>query len=117
MRQAAGRRRTKVTFQRRVGTKHPKLGSMSYAWADLPEKATAMASVMDFLGSERSAEGLDMANRPCSIEMLYRDDITSDMRVVARGRTMEIVRGPIELGNRDGLRLICQDWTTQGDKA
>lgn len=117
MRPSVGNRDTLVTFQSRVGTKHPTLGSMSYAWANLPTNPTAMASVMDLLGSERISDGLNMANRPCSIEMLYRDDITADMRVIAKGRTMQIVRGPIELGRRDGLKMICEDWSTEGDQA
>jgi head-tail adaptor len=114
---AAGKRDTLVTFQRRVGTKHPKLGSMSYAWSDLPANPTAWASMMDYLGSERAAEGLNLANRPCSIEILYRDDITGDMRVLAKGRTLQIVRGPIELGRREGLKMVCEDWSTEGDAA
>lgn len=117
MRTSVGKRDTLVTFRSRVGTKNPSLGSMTYTWTDLPTNPTSMASVLDMLGSEKSADGLDMANRPCMIEMLYRGDITADMQVLAKGRTMEIVRGPIELGRRDGLRLICQDWSTEGQKA
>lgn len=117
MRQMAGKRDTLVTFQVRTGTKHPTLGSMSYAWSDLPVNPRAWASMLDFLGSERSAEGLDLANRPCSIETPYRDDITGEMRVIAKGRTMQIVRGPIEVGRRDGLRMVCEDWSTEGEKA
>lgn len=117
MRLAAGKRDTLITFQTRTGTKNSTLGSMTYAWADLPVRPTEWASALDMLGSERSADGLNMANRPCQIEMLYRDDITANMRVIAKGRTMQIVRGPIELGRREGLRLICEDWSTEGEEA
>jgi hypothetical protein len=32
------------------------------------------------------------------------------------GRTLQIVSGPAELGRRDGLEFICEEYSTQGEK-
>lgn len=114
MRPAAGIRDTEITIQSRTGTQDASYGTWSYTWADL---ATEWAEVQDMLGSERMAEGLNLSNRPCRIRMLYRDDVTSAMRVKIGDRILQIVRGPIELGRKDGLQMVCEEYSTAGDEA
>lgn len=114
MRPSPGRRDTLITFQQRTKTKSAS-GALSYTWANLASNPTEWAEVLDILGSERASEGIDLANRPCRVRTLYRSDITSDMRITFEGRSLQIIRGPIELGRQEGLQMVCQDWSTEGE--
>lgn len=81
--------------------------------------ATVWAEVQDALPSraERLSEGMTMAARPARIRMRYRDDITSDMRIIYGNRVMQITAGPAELGRREGLELMAEDYSTAGGGA
>jgi len=81
--------------------------------------ATVWAQVTDALPSrgERLSEGMTMAARPARIRMRFRADITSDMRVVYGDRIMQITAGPAELGRREGLELMAEDYSTAGGGA
>jgi SPP1 family predicted phage head-tail adaptor len=86
------------------------------AWTDV---ATVRAEVQEMLPSrgERLVEGMSIAQRPARIRIWYRDDITADMRIIYGTRTMEIMADPIELGRRNGLELMAQDFSTAGNAA
>ena len=130
MKPSAGSRDTLITFLKREATVNEDYGTREYTWVLFAQE---MAKVQDQLLSraERIADSLSIQLRPCIVECLYRDDITSDMQV-ATGiplgatlgtavtdytpfRRMEIAGGPIELGRRDGLQMNCQELSTQGD--
>lgn len=115
MRPAAFKRDTLITFQERVGTQDAATGSYQYAWQDAADE---WAEVQDILPSRaESLDGtIDMQRRPCRVRTLYRADIDSQMRVTFDGRTLQIISGPAELGRRDGLEMICEELSTQGDK-
>lgn len=110
----AGRRNRLITFEARTGTQDATYGTRSYGWAD---HAQEWAEVQDILPSrgENFADGLEIQRRPTRIRTLYRDDITSDMRVKVGDRTLEIIAGPVELGNREGLEMVCEDYSSEGD--
>ena len=114
MKPAAGRRDTLVTIEHRVETQNTTFGSYSYTWSTL---GTEWAEVQDILPSrsESVATVVNMQRRPCRVRMLYRDDVTSAMRLKFDGRTVQIIGGPVELGRRDGLEMVCEDWSTQGE--
>ena len=92
-------------------------GAWTYAWDDIVNP-TEWAEVQDILPSraEDVADNINIQRRPCRVRTLYRDDITSEMRVLVEGRTLQIIAGPAELGRRDGLEMICEELTTQGEK-
>lgn len=116
MRVFAGRRDTLITFQRRTRTQSQKNGSWSTdGWSDVERQE--WAEVRDVLPSRSESldDNISIERRPCRIRCLYRDDVTSDMRVTIGGRVLEIVSGPVELGRRDGLEMICAEYSTQGD--
>jgi head-tail adaptor len=48
--------------------------------------------------------------------MRWRSDITSTMRLQIDGRTLQIIAGPAELGRRDGIELVAEDLTTEGQE-
>lgn len=118
MRVPAGRRTTRITFQQRTGTQHAGTGAWTYTWADLASNPHELAEVQDVLPSraESVADGINIQRRPARIRTLYRDDITSDMRVKIGDRVLEIVAGPAELGRREGLEMVCEELSTQGDE-
>jgi head-tail adaptor len=72
--------------------------------------------VKDVLPSraERLADSIIIANRPARIRMRYLAGITADMRVIVGNRTMHIVSGPAEIGRREGIELIAQQYSSEG---
>lgn len=117
MRPAIGKRDTLITFQERTGAQDSTYGSYTYSWANLSSNETEWAEVQDVLPSraEDIADGMDLRRRPCRVRTLYRSDITGDMRITFDSRILRIVSGPIELGRRDGLEMMCEEWTSEGD--
>lgn len=77
------------------------------------------AEVKDMLPSrgDRIAEGINVSARPARVRMRYRDGITSDMRFVVAGRIMQIVSGPAELGRREGLEFMVEEYRPAGNPA
>jgi len=79
--------------------------------------AQAWAQVQDMLPSrgERLADGLNIATRPARVRIRYIEGVTSDMRLVMGDRIMQIVSAPAELGRREGLELMVEDYSTSGN--
>lgn len=115
MKVPAPKRDTLITFRERTGTQDSGTGAWTYEWADFADE---WAEVQDILPSraENLADNIDLSRRPCRVRTLYRADIASAMRVTFDGRTLEIISGPVELGRRDGLEMICEELSTQGEK-
>lgn len=91
-------------------------GAGSGTWEPVAE---VWASVQDALPSraERLADGINVAARPARVRMHYRDDVDSSMRFVLDGRIMQIVSGPAELGRREGLEFMVEDYSLAGNAA
>ena len=103
-------------------------GAGSEAWTTV---ADVWADVQDVLPSrgERLADGLNIATRPARVRIRYRDDIKANMRVLVgsyirndadelewrTARTAQIVTVPAELGFRDGLEFMVEDYSTAGN--
>ncbi|ARR52137.1 hypothetical protein HY78_01010 [Rhizorhabdus wittichii DC-6] len=99
-------RKTKATGVRSAG---------KGTWATIA--ASVPANVQDMLPSraERLAEGVSIARRPARVRMRYREDVTPDMRLKMGERLMRIVAGPIELGRREGIEMVVEDYTAAGE--
>jgi SPP1 family predicted phage head-tail adaptor len=91
-------------------------GSEAASWAPVAE---AWANVQDMLPSrgERLADGLNMATRPARVRMRFRTDITSAMRLVMGDRVMQITTVPAELGFREAIEFMVEDYSTRGGVA
>lgn len=110
-----GRRDTLVIFQERIRTQSAATGTWENgAWLEVCQELAEVQQVLPSR-SESAGDGIVLSRRPCRIRCLYRDDITSEMRVLVHDRVLEIVSGPVELGRRDGLELMCQEMSTQGE--
>jgi head-tail adaptor len=96
-------------------------GAGSGTWALVKE---VWAEVQDQLPSrgERMSDGINIAARPARVRMRYRDDVSSEMRLVQlrKGvpeRILQIISGPAVLGNRDGLEMLAEDYRPAGNPA
>lgn len=91
-------------------------GAGSGEWARVAE---VWASVVDALPSrgERLAEGTNIAARPARVRMRFREDVKPEMRFVLGSRVMQIVSGPAELGFREGLEFMVEDYRPAGNSA
>ncbi|WP_404711489.1 head-tail adaptor protein [Sphingomonas sp. MMS24-J13] len=91
-------------------------GAGSGAWALV---ATVWASVQDALPSrgERLADGVNVSARPARVRIRFRDDVTPNMRFVLGTRIMQIIAGPAELGRRDGLEFMVEEYSPAGNPA
>lgn len=93
--------------------------------------ASVFAEVQDALPSrgERLADGINIATRPARVRMRWRNDVTPAMRFVrgadatgeevdySNARVMQIVGGPAEIGRREGLEFMVEDYSTAGSGA
>jgi len=91
-------------------------GAGSGTWEPI---ADVWANVQDMLPSrgERLADGINVAARPARVRLRYRTDVTPDMRFVMGNRVMQIISGPAELGHREGLEFMVEDYSTAGNPA
>lgn len=111
----AGRLNRRVTILQRADAQNATYGTMSVAWVPL---ATVWAEVQDMLPSraESVADGIDIARRPARVRMRYRRDVDTSMRLTVDGRTLRVIAGPAELGNRDGIELVAEELSTGGQE-
>ncbi|MBY8826117.1 phage head closure protein [Sphingomonas colocasiae] len=105
-----------IQFQRKAVIRDPRLGAIT-AGGWVPHGGKRWANVQEVLPSkaEQLEDAINMELRPVRIRMRYRTDITGDMRILYRGRTLEIVSGPVELGRRQGIELMAQEYSSAGD--
>lgn len=77
------------------------------------------ASIVDMLPSrgERLADGINVSSRPARVRIRYRDDVLPNMRFVAGERVMQIVSGPAEIGWREGLEFMVEEYQPAGNPA
>lgn len=109
----------RIRFEQQGTSNDPTYGPQPGSWTTV---ATVWANVQDVLPSRAEAvgQGIRIETRPARIRMRYRSGITSAMRVVLidRGnRVMKIVAGPAEIGRKEGIEIMAEEYTTSGDAA
>lgn len=77
------------------------------------------AEVQDVMPSrsESVEQGIALAANRTRIRFWYRSGIDSSMTVTVHGsveRTLQIIGGPAILGNREGIEIMCEEYSTQG---
>lgn len=112
----AGKLNRRITIQALQVVEDPAYGPQPAAWVEM---ATVWAEIQDALPSKSESvqQGLVISYSRTRIRMRYRAGITSAMRVVEVGgaaRTFNIVGGPSILGNRKGIELMCEAYSSQG---
>ncbi|CDO35001.1 phage head closure protein [Novosphingobium sp. KN65.2] len=113
MRLSAGDLDRRITFQSRSETQGGAHNRKTVNWVNF---ATMWAQVQDTLPSRAESIDDNMAiqRRPCRIRCRFREDITSDMRIIYGSRTLRIISGPVEIGRREGLELMAEEYSTEG---
>lgn len=105
-----------ISIRKKVITKSPQgAAKTTYAWV----AQRIHANVQDMLPSRGEAvpDGIQIARRPARIRTRYRTDISSDMEVIVHSqgdRAMKIMTMPAELGRKDGLEFVAEEFTTAG---
>jgi SPP1 family predicted phage head-tail adaptor len=101
-------------LSRAVGT-DPVYGTATEGW--LPA-FTVSAQVRDVLPSraDRVTEEITLSHRPARVRMRWRDDVTQANRVEIDGVQMRIVAGPAMLGRREGLEIMVEALSTEGQQ-
>ncbi len=92
-------------------------GAGSGTWEPVATKV--WASVVDVPPSrgERLVDGITSTTRPARVRMRYRTGLSSDMRFVMGDRIMQIVAGPAELGRREAIEFMVEDYSPAGNPA
>lgn len=106
----------RIRLDYKVVTQDANYGTEVITWMTF---ATVWASVQDVLPSksERLTDDIVLANRPARIRIRYLDGVTSAMRVILldRGdRELKIVSGPAELGRKEGMEMMAENYSTSG---
>jgi head-tail adaptor len=94
----------------------PVFGSETKTWATYLE---TWANVEDITtnNQERTNSDLRQLTRPCRVKMRYFDGIDATMRIVLLdrdNRLLQIVSKPAELGRKDGIEFMAQEFATDG---
>ena len=96
-------------------------GAGSGQWEKVDEDV--WCSIDDSLpGNAEKAGVVTTTTRRARVRMYFRTDITSNMRFVETtdgvdGRAMQIVSGPAEIGRRDGLEFMVENYSPAGSAA
>lgn len=122
----SGRRNREVVIQQRETTQDPTYGTtIEGDWTDV---ATVWANVRDMLPSrgEQLADGVNISRRPARIRMLFRDGLSSSMRLVIVGRApdepdriMRVLAGPAEIevsGFRREIEWMAEELSSEGQE-
>lgn len=106
-----------VRIESPVRTLDPEYGTETLSWIPVSD---AWAEVQDVLPSkaESIASGIDVSRRPARVRMRYRTDVTNMMRIIdlsRDNRILEIMTHPAEMGRREGIEFMVQEFSIRGD--
>jgi SPP1 family predicted phage head-tail adaptor len=101
-----------IRFEQKQVAIDPNYGSEVITWA---EYRTAWARLDDVTTrqQESTESNLRLLKRPCRVTVRYDEGIDVTMRIVIldRGdRVMQIVSKPAEIGRREGLEFMAEDY-------
>jgi head-tail adaptor len=88
-------------------------GSATQTWTPYIPQTFARIEDITTNNQERTNSDLRQLKRPCKVVMRYFEGITPTMRLVQldRGeRILSIVSKPAELGRKDGIEFMCEEY-------
>lgn len=105
---------TRCRIEKKVVTQDADYGTEVITWA---LQGVAWCNVQDELPSKSEAvkNGLAIATNRTRVRMRYRSDLDNSMRIVINrpaAQIYQIVSGPAELGNKDGIELFCERYSS-----
>lgn len=109
----------KILIERKQVTRDEDYNTEVIVWV---RHARLWANVQDVLPSkdENNDNGIRIGKRRVRIRINFRSDVTGDMRVVIEKPTrsvLQIVGGPAELGRKEGMEIMCEEYSTDGQGA
>lgn len=112
LRAGALNRRCRIEYK--SVTQDPHFNTDIPVWVPL---ATLWCELQDILPSRSEAvkNGVELAANQTRVRMRYRTDITSSMRLVALQpveTVYQIIAGPAIIGNREGLELVVEKYSS-----
>lgn len=111
----AGSLRDRCRIEYKAVAQDADYGTEGITWTTL---ATVWCNIQDELPSKSEAvkQGLAIATQRARVRLRYRTDIDSSMRLVITSRSdapvYQIVGGPSILGNREGVELFCERYSS-----
>ena len=104
----------RALIERKSITQDATYGTEVVTWTTV---ATVWCEVQDVLPSKSEAvkNGLVVGTNQSRVRMRYRTDVTSAMRLtITRDSAVvyQIVSGPAVLGNKEGLELVVERYTS-----
>lgn len=106
----------RIRIESKSATQETAFGTETVTWGT---HATVWAEVRDELPSKSEAvkEGLRVATKRIRIRIRYLATVTSDMRIVLLDRgnaVLQLVAPPAEIGRKEYMELMCENYTTAG---
>jgi head-tail adaptor len=89
----------------------------SRKWTPIGRPIAAQVEDIRPSRGEALQEGMTATVRRARVRMRYRSDITNQMRLVMGARVMQIITVPAELGRRDGIEFLVEDYSPAGNPA
>lgn len=107
----------RITIQKKSVTRDAQYNTEVITWVT---HATVWANVQDVLPSkdESSDNDIRINTGRTRIRIRYLSTVTSDMRIKLTDRSdkiLQIIGGPAEMGQRDGMEIMAESYTTTGD--
>lgn len=107
----------RITIQRPTTLEDPVYGPQEGGWENVEPPRIPANKKDDLPGNTEStsAGGLRMSNSPARIRIRYRNDITSDMRVIVHDesdRIYQISSTPAEIGRREWLEFTVARYSS-----
>lgn len=107
---------TRCRIEYKVTTRDDTYNSEIVTWALL---AVVWCNLQDELPSKSEAlkQGLVLNVNSTRWRARYRSDVDSSMRIVVmrpQQRTYQIASGPAEIGNKDGLECMLEEYSSKG---
>lgn len=119
MRTRTARYDKKITFLEEISTRDGQFNTAQKDFVPIAALTDVAANVQDLLPSrsEQISDGIDIRRRPCRIRFRWRSDVLPTMRVRYGNRELEIISGPVDLGRRETLEMVCEEVSTRGNGA
>ena len=112
---SAGKLDRRLRIEQKTISKDSDYGSPVEIWSTF---ATVWGSVLDVLNNnqESTVNSLRTLKRPCKVRVRYMAGITADMRIyfIERNRYLQIVSAPAEIGRKEGLEFLCEEYSSDG---
>lgn len=106
-----------IRFEQKVVTRDADYGSEVITWQTYKECWANISDITTNRMHEYTNSDVRLIKRPCKVVVRYDEGIDPTMRIVCldrNDRILEIVGKPGELGRREGMEFIAQDYSADG---